>query len=223
MLIVRQGQLIATLIVLLIAGCTISQPGVSSSFLNQRMPEKLAVLAQEDHTTPGLRRIMEDRFISGLLSKGYAVASRSDMDIILREIQFQRSGLTDADAARIGKMLNVPAVLVVSVTNLQKRYHGGTYSTTASMSARLVSVETAEILWVNSASHSPSMGDLLGGMLGGAGSGGSSGLGKLARQAEDVMGARTGSLLQETLPEGDEGTVVAYLSDQLVSSFPPAS
>jgi hypothetical protein len=100
-------------------------------------------------------RLLEDEFIFVLLNKGYSIASRSDVESIIREMRFQHSGLTDQDAARLGKLLNVPAVLIVSVTQLRTEPYEGYkvnyqpvyYDTTAAMGARLISVEKGEILW----------------------------------------------------------------------------
>lgn len=106
----------------------------------------------------GAGRLIEDEFISVLLSKGYSIASRSDTESIRDEMKFQRSGLTDKDAAEVGKMLNVPAVLIVSVTQFEGksksyRFSRQTYRyyvTRAAMGARLISVEKGEVLWIGS-------------------------------------------------------------------------
>jgi len=37
----------------------------------------------------------------------------------LKEMQFQKSGLTDDDAVNLGKVFNVQAVLIVSITDLK--------------------------------------------------------------------------------------------------------
>jgi hypothetical protein len=98
------------------------------------------------------KRLIEDEFVSELLRKGYNVASRSDVEAILKESRFQRSGLTDQDAAQVGRILNVPAVLIVSVTHLDRdqRWSGNldVSSTLAAMGVRLISVERGEVLWV---------------------------------------------------------------------------
>ncbi|MBY0277839.1 penicillin-binding protein activator LpoB [Candidatus Binatia bacterium] len=124
---------------------------------------KLAVAIDDssrriDGTT---RRSVEDEFIRALLSKGYTVASRSDVDALLDEVKFQqRSGFTDRDAAKLGKALNVPAVLIVTIgdvgtTSRKVRVFGERSPqrvdfTRATVGARLVDVERAEILWTGS-------------------------------------------------------------------------
>ena len=95
------------------------------------------------------------------LRKGYRVSDRSDVDRVLQEIHFQQSGLTDeAGASRLGKMLNVEAVLIVKVMPGKTIYHSEGpfsanryYNATCDVSARLVSVERAEVLALASVSH----------------------------------------------------------------------
>jgi uncharacterized lipoprotein YajG len=99
---------------------------------------------------------IEDAFITAAFRKGYRVSDRSDVDKVLQEIRFQQSGLTESDAARLGKMLNVPAVLIVKIRgagvnsqqtglilNNQVQYN---YVAWCEMSVRLISVEKAEVL-----------------------------------------------------------------------------
>ena len=137
---------------------------VSSSFRPEKYP-KIAVITSDQtghfsrREVQGISRQVEDKFIAELLQKGYTVASRSDVESILGEMRFQSSNLTEDDAARLGRMLNVPAVLLVSITNIdhsQERVQyrdggsGTVYYAHGSIGARLVGVETAEILWLSS-------------------------------------------------------------------------
>lgn len=135
------------------------------SFDPENIP-KLAVIVLGPQ--PGKRaqtnaeRYVEDAFVAVLMRKGYSVTSRSDLEAVLKEQHFQKSGLTEADAAAIGKILNVPAVMVVKVTELDaenKRVPGKTsgkrtsahrtaIEATAGMGARLISVEKASVLWI---------------------------------------------------------------------------
>ena len=121
--------------------------------------DKIAVLVEPRRGTP--TRGIEDEFISVLLDKGYNVSSRSDVEKVVKEISFQKSGLTDLsneDAAEIGKILNVPSVIIVHITDLYtKRYKSGAPYVQASMGARIVKVETAEILWVENKSSKPGL------------------------------------------------------------------
>jgi hypothetical protein len=94
------------------------------------------------------QRLVEDAFLECLLAKGYTLAARSDVDAVLREKKFQESGATEELAASVGKVLNVPAVLLVRVTDLSSdTRQRGVVTTRASVGARLVSVESGAILW----------------------------------------------------------------------------
>lgn len=91
------------------------------------------------------QRLVEDTFLECLLAKGYILAARSDVDSVVREKKFQESGLTEELAKSVGKVLNVPAVLLVRVTELSTNQQNQT--SRAVIGARLVSVETGAILW----------------------------------------------------------------------------
>jgi len=126
----------------------------SSLSFDPKALSKLVVFAQgtRDLRLPeSSARVIEDEFILMLLDKGYSVASRTDAESILREMKFQHSGLTDQDAAQVGRLLNVPAVLIVTVTHLKTERRGGSnyvyYVTNAAMGARLLSVQSGEIFW----------------------------------------------------------------------------
>lgn len=114
-------------------------------------------------------RAVEDEFIGGLLQKGYKVASRSDVEKLKVEIEFQESGktkqagLSDNQVAHLGKMLNVPAVLIVSIQEASTRNQndGSNVYFTASgtVSARLISVEEGEQIGVSSYSSYSTVND----------------------------------------------------------------
>jgi hypothetical protein len=72
-----------------------------------RPPQKIAVIVIRLSRDDVPRREIEDVFIRTLISKGFRVVSRSDIKPLQDEIEFQRrSGLTDKDAAKLGRMLN---------------------------------------------------------------------------------------------------------------------
>lgn len=145
--------------------CVLS-PGFSTARVT-----KLAILVHDpDGTCPeAARRRIEDAAIGPLLRGGYAIASRSDVERVLEELKFQSSsGLTEANAAKFGKMLNVSSVLVLSVTELNRERRTQRYSwdpsdvSRAAVSARLLGVETAEILWHGQASGAAATSDSYG-------------------------------------------------------------
>ena len=145
-----------------------SAPGFSAASI-----DKIAIITEKGSQSrvsgggdrnPALTGL-EDVFIAAAFKKGYRVSDRSDVDRVLQEIRFQQSGLTEADAAKLGRMLNVPAVLIVRITGsgVDSQPTGliingrNQYRCTAwcKMSARLISVEKAEVLGL--ASYSAAM------------------------------------------------------------------
>ena len=99
------------------------------------------------------QRLVEDEFVQVLLQKGYSLVSRSDIQSVVKEQQFQRAGLTEDNAAALGKLLNVPAVMVLKITECtaesQRDPRTGLpiWIGRASLGARLISVESGNIWW----------------------------------------------------------------------------
>ena len=120
---------------------------ISSPSFNPNKIDKVAVLVKSRRQMP--TRAVEDEFIRLLIEKGYTVSSRSDIEIIMKELKFQHSGLTDDNASEVGRMLNVPAVLIVDMTYYNKqRGEKGYYSVSITLDARFIDVEKNEILWI---------------------------------------------------------------------------
>ncbi len=105
------------------------------------------------------QRLVEDVFLESLLAKGHTVVARSDVDSVMKEKRFQESGMTEELATNVGKLLNVPAVLVIRITEISTETPRGSplggktktgnasMTAKASLGARLISVETGAILW----------------------------------------------------------------------------
>jgi hypothetical protein len=110
------------------------------------------------------QRLVEDEFVQALMQKGYSLVSRSDIQAVVKEQGFQTSGLTEDNAVAIGKLLNVPAVLVVRITDyktesqMDARTRSMVTLARASLGARLVSVESGQIWWTNAHSQSGAVG-----------------------------------------------------------------
>jgi TolB-like protein len=105
-----------------------------------------------------------DFFTMELLKKGYSPVERSQVQVILKEQKFQASDLTSSeDLARAGKILNVPAVLIVNIPKMKDEIN---------MTAKLIDVEDGSVLWL--ASGSGRTGKLLTAILG-AGAGAAAG------------------------------------------------
>lgn len=89
---------------------------------------------------------ISDFYTMELIKKGYAVIERSQVQSILKEQEFQASDITTNEgAAQAGKVLNVPAVMLINITK---------YEEDMDMTAKLVDVEDGTILWIGSGSGS---------------------------------------------------------------------
>lgn len=118
---------------------------------------KLAVIVSTEQRNRQLQsdqqRLVEDMFVQTLLERGHVVVARSDIRSVLKEQAFANSGLTDGNAAAVGKLLNVPAVLVVRITEFlsenqrDAKRNPQVLMARAALGARLVSVETGGIWW----------------------------------------------------------------------------
>lgn len=108
----------------------------------------------------GTVRQVEDEFMRAVMEKGYILAARSDIDQIKRELRIQSSDFSEEALARKAKAINVSAIMLVSINNVSSyRYRpqnavyvsGHSYFIgSASISARLISAELAQVVWISS-------------------------------------------------------------------------
>jgi hypothetical protein len=130
--------------VLFVIGCakgeSYVQAGYDFSQLNKVAVVEVAGVVEGDTA----KNQIADFFGMELLKKGYTVVERAQVQALLDEQKFQSSDLTRADdAARAGRILNVPVVLVANIPM---------YKEEMNMTAKMVNVEDASILWMGSAS-----------------------------------------------------------------------
>lgn len=111
----------------------------------------------------GDMRQVEDEFMRAVIEKGYTLAARSDIDQIKRELDVQASGFTEEALARKARALNVSAILLVSINDAKTYQYWPNFVTyggygpppmyfmgMASISARLISAELAQVVWISS-------------------------------------------------------------------------
>ena len=111
---------------------------------------KLSKVAVFDVTGPALseaaKNQIADFFAMELLKKGFAPVELAQVQSLLKEQKFQTSGQTTSeDAAKAGRILNVPSVLLINIP---------VYNENISMTAKIVNVEDGSILWVGSGTGS---------------------------------------------------------------------
>lgn len=132
-------------IAILFAGGCSSGRGQSFSRVgyNFSTVDKVAIVAVEGTLrSEQAKNQIADLFAMELLKKGYAPKERSSVAALLREQGFQASELiTEAGAAEAGKILNVPAVLIINVPHFGDEIF---------ISAKMVDIEDSSILWLGS-------------------------------------------------------------------------
>ncbi len=127
--------------VLFIGGCSSGRAeSHSRAGYNFSMIDKVAIVAVEGAVKSELaKNQIADLFAMEFLKKGYAPARVS-----FEEQQFQASELTtEIDAAEAGKILNVPAVLIISIPQ---------FGDEMALTAKLVDIQDGSILWLGSGS-----------------------------------------------------------------------
>ena len=156
---------ILSAIVVVTSGCQ-TTPYVQTSMSPRFQPSSLSRVAvvvsdlsnqsnsRSRNSSSGIVHEVEDAFLHSLVRGGYSVPSRSDVNTVMKELKFQNSDFTDDNAARLGRLLNVEAVIVVTITKNEvesmRTDQGRVYRNNSAVSARLIEVESSEILWLAS-------------------------------------------------------------------------
>ena len=136
---------IFTIVVLLIIGGCYSRMGESSyrAGYDFSKVDKVAIVAVEGAVkSEPVKNQIAEFFAMELLKKGYAPIGRTHVKTLLKEQESLSEDLIDVEgAAQMGKLLQVPAVLVVNVPY---------YSEEISMTAVMIDVEDGSFLWIGS-------------------------------------------------------------------------
>ncbi len=132
---------------LFIGGCSSGRAeSHSRAGYNFSMIDKVAIVAVEGAVKSELaKNQIADLFAMEFLKKGYAPKEQASVKAFLEEQGFQASDLTtEAGAAEAGKILNVPAVLIISIPH---------FGDEIAMTAKLVDIQDGSILWLGSGSR----------------------------------------------------------------------
>ena len=127
---------------LLVGGCASGKgESYTSAGYNFGRVEKVAVVDVTGavHGEP-VKIQITDFFNMELMKRGFVPVERSQIESLLKEQKFQASDVTTKeDAARAGKILNVPAVILVNIPK---------YGEDLNMTAKMIDVEDGSILWI---------------------------------------------------------------------------
>lgn len=135
---------LSMMVVVCVAGCATGRSVVKPGY-DFGLIERVAVVQVDGALRSNTaRNQVADYFNSELLERGYNPIERAQVEALLSEQEFQASDLTSAAGiARAGQILNVDAVVLVNI---------GSFGEEISMTAKLVDVEDASILWVGEGS-----------------------------------------------------------------------
>jgi hypothetical protein len=201
----------------MVAGCG-SEKGesVTSLSFDAGKYEKVAIVDVSGAVYgEGVKGQISDLFAFELVRKGYTVVERANIKKLVDEQKFQSSDLaSDQGAAQAGKMLNVPAVILVSIP----KYEGEKIS----MTAKMIDVEQASIIWIGNgtAKTNKTLGTVLGAaagaVVGGVVAGGDRGDRTIGAVAGGILGGVAGNALS---PEQEEelGKVIKVVCKDLPS------
>jgi len=133
---------------LVVGGCATGKgESYSRAGFNFSTLDKIAVLEVSGSVRgDAVKNQIGDFFSMELMKRGYTPVERAQVQALLKEQQFQSSGVTsDQDAAKAGRILNVPAVMLINIP---------TYKEEINMTAKIVSVEDGSVLWIGNGSGS---------------------------------------------------------------------
>ena len=144
----RTACICTLLSALVVGGCATGKgESYSRAGFNFSALDKVAVLEVSGAVRgDAVKNQIGDFFSMELMKRGYTPVERAQVQALLKEQEFQSSGVTsDQDAAKAGRILNVPAVLLINIP---------TYKEEINMTAKIVSVEDGSILWIGNGSGS---------------------------------------------------------------------
>ncbi len=203
---------------LAVAGCATtdaeSQPLAGYNFGDI---DTIAIVEVTGIYSEAAKNKISDLFTMKLMEKGYTFIERQRIKTLLKEQEFQASDITtEQGAAKAGKILNVPAVMVIHIP----RYSGGKME----MTAKLIDVESGKILWLGEGSGNTNkglatfLGAAAGAALGAVVAGGDSGDRVIGGVIGGVAGGAAGNILspeQEALVKKVVAKVVADLPSRV--------
>ncbi len=123
---------------------------------DEATPIGVVVTDEAGRVPPGGATELETAAIQALMDRRFRLVERRHISKVLGELSFQDSGLTDADAVKLGRMTNARAILLLQVTGLQSIRNGQEGSIwvwntdKANMVMRVIDVKTATTPWVAS-------------------------------------------------------------------------
>ncbi len=138
----RSTCLCALMAAVLVAGCASSEgESYATAGYDFSSLDKVAIVEVTGRIYgDAAKNEISDMFTMELMKRGYGVIARAEVQSVLKEQEFQASDITTNEgAARAGKVKNVPAVMLINIPKYKEKME---------MSAKLIDVEDATILWI---------------------------------------------------------------------------
>ncbi|UCC99147.1 MAG: glycine zipper 2TM domain-containing protein [Phycisphaerales bacterium] len=201
---------------LVVGGCATGKgESYSRAGFNFATLDKVAVLEVAGAVRgDAVKNQIGDFFAMELLKRGYTPVERSQVQALLKEQEFQASGITsDLDAAKAGNILNVPAVMLINIP---------TYKEEMNMTAKIVDVQDGSVLWLGSGSGSTgkTFSTFLGAAAGAAAGAVVAGGDTRDRVAGGVIGGVLGGVAGQALSP-QQAEQVQKLIKKVCESMPP--
>ena len=223
MAIVRSSLVLTLMGLLMLAGGCQSSEGQGFANRNYEFGNlsRVAVVGvQGDIRGEAAKGQITNFFNQQLLRKGYNPIERQQIKHILTEQNFQSENLTGTSgAAQIGKVLNVDAVVLVNIPQFGEELN---------MSAKMIDVEDASILWSASGTGKTGSGlnAITGGLVGGAAGAAAGGAASDGHTgitvASGAAGAAGGAVAGEALTPQKQ-TQARKVIEKLADSLPAGS
>jgi len=205
------------LIAMTVAGCASSSgESYAATGYNFASLDKVAIVEVTGRVYgDAAKNQIANMFVMELMKKGYTVVERSQVKTVLKEQEFQASDLaSEQGAAKAGQILNVPAVMLIDIPKYGNEK--------MSMSAKLIDVQTAAILWIGSGDGSTGktaatvLGVVGGAALGAVLGGGDTGDRVVGGVIGGVVGGVAGNMLSP-----DQAKQVRKVVAKVAESLPP--
>lgn len=205
------------LIALILAGGCARETGESIPLAGYDFSsiEKVAVLSPTGEIYgAAVKEQVVTFFVQELMAKGYACVERTEIKRIEEEQDFQASGVTTSEgAAQIGKVLNVPVVMLINIPKFESKI---------SLNARLVRVEDGLILWTANGEGRTGKGlnTALGAVVGAAAGAALAGGDTDDRIIGGVAGAAVGGIAGNALSKEQASQVKKIIKEQMFVNLP---
>lgn len=209
---------VLTAIAVYVGGCTKGESYQRAEFDFSKLNKVAVVDVIGDVGGEAARNQIADFWSMELLKKGYAPVERSQIQSLLKEQNFQKSGVTpEEDAVKAGQILNVPTVMIINIPQ---------FGENMSMTAKMLDAQDGSILWLGSGTGGQHKwgGTIIGAILGavaGAVVGHQSGEAVAGGAIGGVVGGVAGNLLSPQEATAAQ-KLVKKVGENIPSRLPPS-